>query len=348
MENFYLNKKKLIKVGVIVFPVLIGSIAIACITIKIRHDNEQIISLTEQKTDLEIQIKSYGNPISVFTVKENIMAGSIFDKIEVVEMPTVDTLITDQYVTNLADIENYIYKLNVTAGTPLTYDLFTQEVIGHTDRYYDIVADIFPIEPRVGQYYDLRMVTPRGIDYIVLSKKRVHSFYGTAAKVILNEEEIHQYQSSLVDCFLNQGTYLYVDVYVEPSMQKKASIYYPPSEEVLAAMELDPNIVALAQDALMLSNRKLFEQGLDMSEDDVDSVTSGRSNVVDKIAQAKAAYESVKAEETKGEIISSGTTTTNTNISNTENNSLEENNPVSEDKKQIYEDAANFLNEDGE
>lgn len=341
-----MNKKVLIKIGVIVLPVLIGSITAACITIKIKKNNTQIELLTQQKNDLELQIQSYGNPISVFTVKENTMAGNIFDKTEVVEMPTVDTLITDQYVTNLDDVENYIYKLNVTAGTPLTYDLFTQEVIGHTDRYYDIVADIFPLEPRVGQYYDLRMVTPRGIDYIVLSKKRVHSFYGTAAKVILNEEEIHQYQSALVDCFLNPGTYLYVDVYVEPSMQKKASIYYPPSEEVLAAMEIDPNIVVIAQDALMLSNRKLFEQGLGMSETDTDAITSGRSNIVDKITQAKSAYESAKAEETKSEIVSSGTTTSNTGTD--EADDAEVNNPVSEDKKQIYEDAANFLNEDGE
>ena len=132
------------------------------------------------------------------------------------------------------------------------------------------------------------------IDYIVLSKKRVHSFYGEAAKVVLNEEEIHQYQSALVDCFLNPGTYLYVDVYVEPGMQKKATIYYPPSEEVLAAMELDPNIAAVAEDALMLSNRKIYEQGLAMKEEDSSAVTSGRSNIVNKIAQAKANYEHAK------------------------------------------------------
>lgn len=338
-----MNKKKMFILCIVLF-ILIFVAALFYIITTIKKNNLKIEQLEQKKSELELEIESYGNPVSVFTVKEDILAGNIFDRIKVVEMPTVDTLITDQYVTNIDDIENYIYKVDVKSGTPLTYSLFTQENIGNTDRYYDIVADIFPIEPRVGQYYDLRMVTPRGIDYIVLSKKRVHAFYGSAVKMILNEEEIHQYQSALVDTFLNPGTYLYVDVYVEPAMQKKASIYYPPSEEVLAAMELDPNIVVIAQDALMLSNRKLFEQGLGISESDSEAITSGRSNVVDKIAQAKAAYESVKAEETKKEITNSGT---NIKAEEKEGNSSDNDNPISEDKKQIYEDAANFLNDDG-
>lgn len=324
--------------------------AIIFIAMKIKKDKNTIIELNERNNELELEVQSYGNPVSVYTVNEDILSGNVFDRNMVVEIPTVDTLITDRYVLNLDDIENYIYKVDVTKGTPLTYDLFTQEIISNTDRYYDIVADIFPVEPRVGQYYDLRMVTPNGIDYIVLSKKRVHSFYGEAIKVILNEEEIHQYQSALVDCFLNSGTYLYVDVYVEPGMQKKASVYYPPSEEVLAAMELDPNITAMAQDALMISNRKLFEQGLGISEENSELVTSGRSNVVNKIAKAKAAYESAKAKDSAEENKPTGTTinSSNNNISENKENSSNDIGELNEDKKQVYEDAANFLNEGGE
>ena len=351
-------KKRIIIIGVSAVVLIVSGILIKT---NFDKNKKTIETLSNKNQELEAKIKSYGSPVSVYTVSEDILSGNVFDKTKITEMPTVDTLITDRYVVNIDDIENYIYKIDVTAGTPLTYDLFTQEIIENTDRYYDIVADIFPVEPRVGQYYDLRMVTPRGIDYIVLSKKRVHSFYGEAAKVVLNEEEIHQYQSALVDCFLNPGTYLYVDVYVEPGMQKKATIYYPPSEEVLAAMELDPNIAAVAEDALMLSNRKIYEQGLAMKEEDSSAVTSGRSNIVNKIAQAKANYESAKAEETKKASSPSGTTTASSETKSAKNNNSDtgnsatnlvgSNNTVeetSDDKKQIYEDAANFLNDGGE
>jgi len=335
-------KKKIIIIAV---SVTVLGISVFLAVSAISRNKKIIEALNNEKAELELKIQSYGSPVSVYTVSEDILSGNVFDETKAEEMPTVDTLVTEQYVTDIETIKNCVYKIDVKAGTPLTYDLFTQEIIGNTDRYYDIVADIFPVEPRVGQYYDLRMVTPRGIDYIVLSKKRVHSFYGEAIKVILNEEEIHQYQSALVDCFLNPGTYLYVDVYVEPGMQKDAAVYYPPSEEVLAAMELDPNIAEIAEDALMLSNRKIFEQGLGMKEEDSAAVTSGRTNIVSKIAQAKANYESAKAEETKEEIRVSGTSAQpQKEISNEETKAEE----VQEDKKQIYEDAANFLDSGGE
>ena len=256
----------------------------------VRGKSKEVDELQEQVDDLSWQIDVYGDVVEVYTVIASKKSGEVFDKSDVDTMVLPTSQISDQFVTNLEDLKNCIYKIDVEPGVPLTQGLFFREVLTQTDRYADIVADLFPVGARAGDYYDLRVVTPNGLDYIVLSKKRAVDFYGSAVRFILTEEEIHQYQSALVDTFINPGTYLYMSTYVEPAMQKKATIYYPVSDIVRAVMEIDPNIVQIAESDLIARRRAAFEKGLEIDEERNTAIVAGRSEQVSRLVEAANEY----------------------------------------------------------
>lgn len=283
-------KKLNIRIIAMVGGGIIIVVIILLLFFTVRGKSKEVDELQEQVDDLSWQIDTYGDVVEVYTVVASKKSGEVFDKSDVDTMVLPTSQISDQFVTSLEDLKNCIYKIDVEPGVPLTQGLFFREVLTQTDRYADIVADLFPVGARSGDYYDLRIVTPNGLDYIVLSKKRAVDFYGSAVRFILTEEEIHQYQSALVDTFINPGTYLYMSTYVEPSMQKRATIYYPVSDIVRAVMEIDPNIVQIAESDLIARRRSAFEKGLEIDEERNSAIVAGRSEQVSRLVEAANEY----------------------------------------------------------
>ena len=283
-------KKLNIRIIAIIGGGVIILVIILLLIFTIRGKNSKMEELQTQVDDLSWQVDTYGDVVEVYTVITSKKSGEVFDKSDIDTMVLPTSQISDQFVTNLEELKNCIYKIDVEPGVPLTKGLFFREVLTQTDRYADVVADLFPVGAKVGDYYDLRIVTPNGLDYIVLSKKRAVDFYESAVRFILTEEEIHQYQSALVDTFINPGTYLYMSTYVEPAMQKRATVYYPVSDIVRAVMEIDPNIVQIAESDLIARRRAAFEKGLEIDEERNTAIVAGRSEQVSRLVEAANSY----------------------------------------------------------
>lgn len=283
-------KKLNIRIIAIIGGGVIILVIILLLIFTIRGKNSKMEELQTQVDDLSWQVDTYGDVAEVYTVITSKKSGEVFDKSDIDTMVLPTSQISDQFVTNLEELKNCIYKIDVEPGVPLTKGLFFREVLTQTDRYADVVADLFPVGAKVGDYYDLRIVTPNGLDYIVLSKKRAVDFYESAVRFILTEEEIHQYQSALVDTFINPGTYLYMSTYVEPAMQKRATVYYPVSDIVRAVMEIDPNIVQIAESDLIARRRAAFEKGLEIDEERNTAIVAGRSEQVSRLVEAANSY----------------------------------------------------------
>jgi len=322
--------RKTIIIIILIIAVLAGSGAGIFFTVRaFNSQKDEITELEDEIDTLLWQIEAYGQEVDCYKIKPGveIKHGTEFrlEDIEVMVLP--ESMLTDQYVTEPQFLLGCIYRIDVGPETPLVWDLFTSEEIEQTDRYYDIVADVFPVEPQVGQYYDLRIVMPKGQDYVVLSKKRVINFYNSAIRVKLDEEEIHQYQSALVDTFVNPGTYLYVTTYIEPNMQKQATSYYPVGNFVMQIMELDPNIVKLAEQDIVLKRRAIFEAGLNesaVSPDEIaGQIVAGRSEQVSRlntaaqnVLQQKEREEAAARAAEEGAEAPAGTSATNDGSSN--------------------------------
>lgn len=285
--------KKLIIIIIATLVLVAGMATGIYFTLNAFNEQKDTIAELEEELDtLEWLVTAYGETVDVYKIREGVEInhGTEF-RLEDIDIMTIpESMLTEQFITDPMLLLGCVYRVNVSAETPLVWDLFTYEEVGQTQRYYDIVADVFPIEPAVGQYYDLRIVMPKGQDYVVLSKKRVVNFYNSAIRVKLDEEEIHQYQSALVDTFLNPGTYLYVTTYIEPNMQKSATSFYPVGKYVMQIMELDPNIVLLAEQDMVLRRRTIFEAGLNersaTPEEIASQIVAGRSEQVSRLTSA--------------------------------------------------------------
>ena len=281
-----LRNKKLLKI-ILLFTIIIILLIGGFILYKIiSNQQDKISELETDYQEAQTTIDSYGTLVPIYVVQEEILSGSILDTSKVKEIEVPSSQVTEQYITDLKTIENYIVKTDLKVGTPLIKDVLTFENITPTDRYEDIVVDTFPIEPRIGQYYDVHLVTPQGIDYLVLSKKRVVNFYGTAMRAVLNEVERMRYNSALVDTFLNEGSYLYTDIYVEPSLQEKATPWYVATDNVRKANQQNPNLAQEVKKALLEENRETFNNSLKVSEEQLKSIVAGRKAQLSSIKNA--------------------------------------------------------------
>lgn len=274
----------------IIVGALLGIVAVVVVIMSImstvREREEEIEYLNAEIEDLVWQVAVFGDVINVYTLAQTRRSGTMFDANDVTMIQIPSLYMNNQYITDLSILHNTIYRIDVEPGMPLMRGLFFREALTQTDRLYDTVVDVYPIGIKPGDFVDLRIVTPQGLDYIVLAKKRVIEFYTHATRFILSEEEIHQYQSCLVDAFLNPGTYLYMTTYVEPALQRRANVYYPVNDVILALIEVNPNIVQLAETDLIRRQRRAYERALEVDRDFQDAIISGRSAQLGKLIDA--------------------------------------------------------------
>lgn len=107
-------------------------------------------------------------------------------------------------------------------------------------------------------YIDIRFRLPSGLDYIVVSKKKVEIPQidgvdsATTIWLQLTEDEILTMSNAIVENYMIEGSVLYTAKYVEPGTQEKATPTYVPSEEVQNLLRNnDSNILNTAKLALL-------------------------------------------------------------------------------------------------
>lgn len=173
-----------------------------------------------------------------------------------------------QRIKEYLDIQNVpvLAKVNMDANTVLTPQLVVQSDERITDdvreEEYNMV--ILPIDLASGDYVDIRLQTPAGQNFIVVSKAKVEvpqnndgSYIADTIKVNLREDEILSMSSAIVEAYGIKGARLYAVKYVEPAMQEEAYPTYTPNAAVTAQIdangdgEIDnPNLVQNAKQLL--------------------------------------------------------------------------------------------------
>ena len=151
-----------------------------------------------------------------------------------------------------------IAKVDMKPNTILTDSLIVKSSEKITDDVRAIEYNMFTISQQIEneQYVDLRLRLPDGSDYIVATHKKITipNIEGVDAvsTMILNvnELEILQINSAIVEAYQIEGSKLYVTQYVEPGMQEAAKETYVPSNTIRALIERDPNCVEVAKNAL--------------------------------------------------------------------------------------------------
>ena len=144
-------------------------------------------------------------------------------------------------------------------NTVMTANLVVQsnEVVTDDTREQEYNMVVLPVDLMTDDYIDIRLMTPSGQDFIVVSKKEVEipQIDGGDSEdtiiVNLREDEILSLSSAIVDAYRINGAKLYVTKYAEAGMQQAAIPTYVVNSETAALIQNDPNIIERAKSELV-------------------------------------------------------------------------------------------------
>jgi hypothetical protein len=258
-------------------------------------------------------------------------------ELEPIEVPI--SAVSDTNIISDTDIIGKHYKLNLKQGTWLVKELFEDFIVTKDMRKMDVVFDEIPIGLEAGDYIDVRISFPLGQDYIALSHKRVDEINGSTVKLIVEQRDFYMYESMKTDIATYRSTKIYGAQYLEAGIQEAATTYYPVNLEVLKTMLLDPNM-STGDYSEILKLRKQLEEQLSTSArvEISDTVTSGRTAISQKFADAEEQYRKIQLEkernsaDEKRKAERSNADSNNTENSSTESNNADSNNAESGNK----------------
>lgn len=181
-------------------------------------------------------------------------------KLENLKKVDIETNIIPSNAITLSQIEeNTIAKIDLKTGTILSSDMITNSDDKTTNdtRVQEYNMILLPSQINTNEYVDIRLRLPSGLDYIVVSKKKIEipQVLGVASEstfsVKLNESETQTMSSAIVESYIMEGSILYVAKYVEPGIQGSSVPTYVPSTAVQEAIRQNSNITVEARNALI-------------------------------------------------------------------------------------------------
>lgn len=270
-----------------------------------KNTEELTLEYEDQIYLMQQTLDEIGPLTDVYTVLEEGKQGLEVkqEDLALIQMP--ESLVGSSYILDPETVVGKYYKVNITHGVPITEDLLMQENIDDTSREYDIVADVWPVGLKRGDYVDVEIIYPNGEKYIVMAKKRVESITGQSVKTFMNGTERYLYQAALVDYYLGMadGAQLRFTKYMQPGVQKTAQVYYAIPKNVITVMNMDPNIIEKANSALEESRRSIIENSMqyiaqDKEKDTPKDWATGIQSVNSKLVEAYEEYLSTYGLET--------------------------------------------------
>ena len=178
-----------------------------------------------------------------------------------IDTSTMNTTGSKVRVKEYIDIKNVpvLARVDMNANTVITSKLVVQsdEIITDDVRQEQYNMITLPIDLMTNDYVDIRLRTPSGQNFIVISKAQVDvpvnddgSYVSDTIRVNLREDEILAMSSAIVEAYGVEGSELYVTKYVDPAMQEASAPTYTPNAAVTTQIQNNPNIVEIAKQEL--------------------------------------------------------------------------------------------------
>ena len=238
-------------------------------------------------------LEQLGNLVTCYTIegRDDIEPGDPVVEDDIGDLLLPESSVTEQYITDPKEVVGKYYKIAVHPGTPLTKDMFMEDIIDDTIRDIDIVIDSWPVGLKVGDYIDVRLTYPKGEDYIVLPHKRVYDINGSSIKVHLSEREILFFGAAVIDKAVNAsyGSTITATKYVDPGMQQPALVYYQVPDNIMEVISNDPNILDKIVDSSV--PRDMIDAQMQNISDKLGAALgAGRTQYQARLDQAKDYY----------------------------------------------------------
>jgi len=219
-----------------------------------------------------------------------------------IDTTTMNTGNTKTRVKEYIEIKNVpvLAKVTMNANTVITPQLVVKsdEMITDDTRQEQYNMITLPVDLMTNDYIDIRLKTPSGQNFIVISKVQVDipinadgTYMTDTIRVNLREDEILAMSSAIVEAYGLDGSELYVTKYVEPAMQEAALPTYTPNAAVTQQIQTNPNIVEIAKtdlasrysEAAKKARNDYLQQSINASENYLDNI---QSSVEEKIGNS--------------------------------------------------------------
>lgn len=183
-------------------------------------------------------------------------------------------------------------KVAMNMNTVVTPQLVVQSDAVITDdvrqEEYNMIA--LPVDLMTNDYVDIRLMTPSGQNFIVVSKVQVDiplnadgTYVPDTIRVNLREDEILAMSSAIVEAYGLDGAKIYVTKYVDPANQDGAKPTYTPNSSVTSQIQSNPNIVEIAKaelatrysEAAKTARNQYLQQVINGTENYQDNVKDG-------------------------------------------------------------------------
>lgn len=194
----------------------------------------------------------------VYTLVRDIKSGEtvtadMFQKTSV----TSDAVPSDAMTPGTLE-ETTIAKVDLMRGTILTQAVVQDSENKTTDdlrmQEYNMIK--LSSQLQTGDYIDIRLRLPSGLDYIVVSKKKVEipEVNGIPSSstiwLKMTEAETLVMDEAIVETYMMEGGMLYTTSYIEPGLQAEATPTFVANEATVNLISQNPNVVKEAATAI--------------------------------------------------------------------------------------------------
>ena len=229
-------------------------------------------------------------------LNKDVDSGQEFQQSDLTTTQVIKSNAPTDYLTPSDLGDKNMAKINLTSGTVLSKEMvYTEdEDVGNDVRKQEYNMIILPADLETGDFVDIRITFPSGIDYIVVSKKQVEipNIGGVDSTdtvwMNLTEDEILAMSNAIYEAYQLTGSKLYINKYSEPGMQEEATPTYPVKREVLQLIEGNPNIVNEAKNALYTRyNDSQATQRTDIINRELENAgEQGQTNIQTKVEES--------------------------------------------------------------
>ena len=285
-------RKRYVIIGIVIAAI----VAILAVAVAVRSAIITRNNLTMQVEEYENELAAYEERFTnVYQLVTDVKANNSVMATDIQECEADVSSIPENVVTDPDELSSMMYKIDLTAGTYLTTDMVTSDLLTDDMRELDVVLDEIPIGLEVGDHVDVRVSFPLGQDYIAMTHKKVLNISNNVLKLVVSEDDFYTYESLKTDRSYYRSTKMYAVKYVEAGLQASAQTYYPVSLDVLKTRILDPNIETGDYSDIIKSREQLELQLQTMVVEQEETVT-GKEELIDIFEEAKEAYEELQEE----------------------------------------------------
>lgn len=308
-----LNKKKIkLIAGAVLTLALVGGAVGAYTYVTAQFEEYEVALATRdgKLTTLQNKIDEIGPLTTCYELNYEVKGGTVIAETDLTPVEIPEKCATG-YIQNINDVLGKYYKTGLGQGTVLGESMVMDYVLEGDLRYLDVTVDEIPIGLEVGDYVDVRFRYTFGQNMIAMSHKQVVEINKNVLKLVVDERDIHSYESMQKDKAQYVGCKVSAIEYVEGGIQDAGFIYYPLRLDVISTLVQDPNIrdqedisqfklvdrILLEEQLISMADLEGIEGTLEeeIKEIYAESIQKGEEKLVEAYEEAVEYYNMVEA-----------------------------------------------------